>query len=176
MNPRKKNTDIDIAFSNDRTACHFSLVNSKGNPYYRNLPILLRSMADRIDELGDDAIVRDLRFELDEYVDDPLYNPEEEELTPSLTVFYSRQTEGSWAANSQKATTDDYTKSYFSTTLHQVGSGSCGVPDLLRGVAGRLDERQDDFVVSDLILHSESTDEGASHSANTYRFKEYTDD
>jgi hypothetical protein len=167
MNPLERNADITFS---DHATFHFSLMNSKSGPYYHSLPILLRGMADRIDELGEDAIVRDLRFEPDEYVDDPLYNPDEEELAPSLTVFYSRQSEGSSAENSQKATTDDYIKSYFSTTLHQVGSEGCGVPKLLRGVAERLDEHLDDFVVSDLILHTELTDEGSAYSVNTYRF------
>jgi hypothetical protein len=155
---------------------HFSLANSKADPDYHSLPRLLRQMADRIDELGDDATVRDLRFELDEYVDDPLYNPDEEELAPSLTVFYSRQTEGCSATNSQNATLDDYTMSYFSTTNSEAGSGRCGVPKLLRRVAGRLDELADDSVVYSLIMHAEPADEGFAHSANTYHFKKDDDD
>jgi hypothetical protein len=172
MNPRKKNADVDITFF-DHATFHFSLINSKGGPYYHSLPILLRGMADRIDELGEDAIVRDLRFELDEYVDNPLYNPDEEELAPALTVFYSRQPD---AGNSQKATTEDYAKSYFSATLHDDGSGSYGVPTLLRGVAARLDQHLDDSVVSDLILHTESAGKESAYSANTYLFKENDDD
>jgi hypothetical protein len=170
MNPRKEKTDQPMASEN--TTFHFSLANTKADPDYHSLPRLLRQMADRIDELGDDAIVRDLRFELDEYVDDPLYNPEEEVLAPSLTVFYSRQTEGRGAASNQKTTTDDYTMNYFSTTVPEEGSGGCGVPKLLRRVAGRLDELGDDSVVYNVIMHAESD----AHSANTYRFKEYTDD
>jgi hypothetical protein len=156
-----------MTLSDDATF-HFSLANSKADPDYHSLPRLLRQMADRIDELGD-AVVRDLRFELDEYVDDPLYNPDEDELAPSLACFYSRQ-------GVQETTMADYTMSYFSMMNPVEEPGRCGVPKLLRRVAGRLDELSDDSVVYNLIVHTEPADDGFAHSANTYHFKKNDDD
>jgi hypothetical protein len=56
------------------------------------MPKLLRRLADCIDELGDDVIVRDLLLEWRRGVDPKTYEFDEE-LGPSITVYYNRETE-----------------------------------------------------------------------------------
>jgi hypothetical protein len=58
---------------------HFSMMNPEGEPGRYSVPKLLRGVADRIDELGDDVIVNDLILHIEVNADGYL---------PWINVYY----------------------------------------------------------------------------------------
>ena len=158
MNPRREETDTTMI--PEHTTNEFSLTNPIADPDYYSVPKLLRRLADHPEEFGDDTTVRDLLLELGEYKD-PETHEYYERLWPSITVYCSRR-ETALAAK----------MNYFSMTNPEGEPGRYSVPELLRRVAGRLDELGDDATVSSLITHAEPTREGGAPSANTYYTRE----
>jgi hypothetical protein len=67
---------------------YFSMMNPQGEPGCRSVPKLLRRVADRLDELGDDAVVFDLITHTESTG---------EGFAPSVNTYYSRE-EG-WVQN-----------------------------------------------------------------------------
>jgi hypothetical protein len=59
---------------------YFSMTNPEGEPDYYSVPKLLRRVADRIDELGDDVVVFDLVLHIEVTADG---------YAPSINVYYS---------------------------------------------------------------------------------------
>jgi hypothetical protein len=74
---------------------YFSMMNPEGEPCRGSVPKLLRRVADRLDELGDDAVV----FSMIAHTE-----PDVEGFAPSVNTYYSRE-EG-WVQNFDPQTHD----------------------------------------------------------------------
>jgi hypothetical protein len=74
---------------------YFPMTNSEGEPGRRSVPKLLRRVADRLDELGDDVTVFNVIMHTE---------PDSEGLSPSANTYYSRE-EG-WVQNFDPQTHD----------------------------------------------------------------------
>jgi hypothetical protein len=90
MNPQNYQTNTPKA-QGTTTPC-FVLANPWSDPENYSLPKLLRRVADHIGNLGDDVIVSDLTLYWDRYADWRT-NEFDDELTPRVKVYYSRDTE-----------------------------------------------------------------------------------
>jgi hypothetical protein len=152
---------IDTTMIPEHTTDGFSLSNPGADPDYDSVPKLLRRTADHLEELGDDAAVRDLRLQWEEYRD-PQTHECNEELGPTVTV--------DWPDRREAMPPDPM--NYFSMTNPEWEPDRCSVPKLLRSVAERLDELGDDAVVFSLIMHTEPTGDGFLPMANIYYGRE----
>jgi hypothetical protein len=73
------------------TTNHFSLANPVGEPIFRSVSKLLRRVADRIEARGNDVVVGDLLLDWGKSLDPETYRLDQE-LDPTVTVYYSRET------------------------------------------------------------------------------------
>jgi hypothetical protein len=169
-----------------RPANYFPMTNPEGDPGH-SVAKLLKRVAGRLDELGDDAVVSDLIMHTE---------PDGEGFSPSANTYYSRE-EG-WVQNfdpqthellleweregyadlqsdelgeEQKTAMRD-SMNYLSITNPEEDPDRYSVPKLLRRVADRIDELGDNVIVNDLILHIEPTGEGYLPSINVYYYYE----
>jgi hypothetical protein len=157
LNPRREKADTTMI--SERTTDGFSLANPIADPDYCGVPKLLRRAPDHLDELSD-VTVRDLWLEWSKYRD-PETHECYEKLWPMITVNWPDRREA-----------PPNPMNYFSMTAPEEVSDRCGVPKLLRRVAGWLDGLGDDAVVFDVIVHTEPDGQGFSPSANTYYSRE----
>jgi hypothetical protein len=88
---------------------YFPTTNPEGEPDRYSVPKLLRRVADRIDELGDDAVIFDLIVHTE---------PDGEKVSPSANTYYGRE-EG-WVRNKNLRALLEWER-YAASQIHEPG-------------------------------------------------------